>query len=120
MVDYCESCGAPLQTKELPFGLQLDDLTGEFRREGAAVKFPAQQVKIIVALLDYRACSKTKEYLHSEMYSDLLGSDKPEIKIVDVQICKIRKELSKLGLEIITEWGRGYRIELVEGMRASA
>jgi two-component system cell cycle response regulator CtrA len=29
-------------------------------------------------------------------------------KIVDVYICKIRKKLSPMGIEIETSWGKGY------------
>ena len=120
MVDYCECCGRPLPTKELPFGIEFDEFSGEFTRGDVGVRFPRQQVKIILALLDFQACSKTKQYVHSEMCSELLGSDKPEIAIVDVQVCKIRKKLSELGLTIVTEWGRGYRLEVAETQRASA
>lgn len=120
MVDYCECCGRPLPSKELAFGTQHDEVSGKFQRGDVSEKFSRYQVKIILALFDFEACSKTKQYLHSEMYSDLLGQDKPEIKIVDVQICKIRKKLGTLGLEVVTEWGRGYRIALAEAERLSA
>lgn len=34
----------------------------------------------------------------------------PEIKIVDVFICKMRKKLLKFNVEIETIWGQGYRL----------
>ena len=39
------------------------------------------------------------------------GMDEPEIKIIDVFVCKLRKKLSKIsgGIEFVeTVWGRGY------------
>ena len=45
------------------------------------------------------------------------GMDEPEIKIVDVFICKLRKKISDLtgGLNLIeTVWGRGYTLRDLE------
>ena len=36
--------------------------------------------------------------------------DEPEMKIVDVFICKLRKKIRPFGLEIATVWGLGYRM----------
>lgn len=36
--------------------------------------------------------------------------DEPEIKIVDVFVCKLRKKLKPYGIEIETLWGQGYRM----------
>ncbi len=52
----------------------------------------------------------TKEQLLAEMYAHRYGmDDEPEIKIVDVYICKLRRKFRKFpGLEIETIFGRGY------------
>jgi two-component system cell cycle response regulator CtrA len=49
----------------------------------------------------------TKEAILSNLYG---GMDEPEIKIIDVFVCKIRSKLAKAGLRnvIQTVWGRGY------------
>ena len=49
----------------------------------------------------------TKEMIMSQLYG---GMDEPEIKIVDVFICKIRSKLAKAGLRNVvgTVRGRGY------------
>jgi two-component system cell cycle response regulator CtrA len=38
--------------------------------------------------------------------------DEPEVKIIDVFVCKLRKKLARAGAEGIigTIWGRGYMI----------
>ena len=50
----------------------------------------------------------TKEMFLNHLYG---GMDEPELKIIDVFICKLRKKLSK-GMDgdnyIETVWGRGY------------
>lgn len=52
----------------------------------------------------------TRESLLASIYLDANESDIPDIKIIDVMICKIRKKLKHLGIEIETFWGKGYRI----------
>ena len=50
----------------------------------------------------------TKEMFLNHLYG---GMDEPELKIIDVSICKLRKKLSEAtGREnhIETVWGRGY------------
>lgn len=43
-----------------------------------------------------------------------LEQNEPELKIIDVFICKIRKKLKPLGLSIATHWGQGYSISFLE------
>lgn len=52
----------------------------------------------------------TKEMLLNHLYS---GMDEPELKIIDVFVCKLRKKLSAAGCEnyIETVWGRGYALK---------
>jgi len=40
------------------------------------------------------------------------GMDEPEVKIIDVFICKLRKKLARAGAGklITTIWGRGYMV----------
>jgi len=51
----------------------------------------------------------TKETFLSHLYG---GGDEPEMKIIDVFICKLRKKLAAAGAPalIATVWGRGYTI----------
>jgi DNA-binding response OmpR family regulator len=52
----------------------------------------------------------TKEMLLGHLYG---GKDKPELKIIDVFVCNLRKKLARAtdGKDYIeTVWGRGYRL----------
>lgn len=49
----------------------------------------------------------SKEAALDHMYFDR-PNDMPELKIIDVFICKIRKKLLPFGVAIDTVWGRGY------------
>jgi len=51
----------------------------------------------------------TKEAFLNHLYG---GMDEPEMKIIDVFICKLRKKLQLAGADnlIGTIWGRGYML----------
>ena len=51
----------------------------------------------------------TKEMFLAHLYG---GRDEPEMKIIDVFICKLRRKLNEAGAPGIIEtiWGRGYMI----------
>jgi two-component system cell cycle response regulator CtrA len=63
----------------------------------------------------------TKEMFLNHLYG---GMDEPELKIIDVFICKLRKKLAASAHgqhHIETVWGRGYVLrDPQDGMAASA
>jgi two-component system, cell cycle response regulator CtrA len=50
----------------------------------------------------------TKQSLMLALYGD--RPEEPEIKIVDVFVCKLRKKIARFGVSIETVWGQGYRL----------
>jgi two-component system cell cycle response regulator CtrA len=65
-----------------------------------------------------RGTTITKEMFLSELYG---GMDEPEIKIIDVFMCKIRKKLATAsgGKDYIeTVWGRGYLLREPQEVKA--
>jgi len=50
------------------------------------------------------------------------GMDEPELKIIDVFICKLRKKLKAVARDhyIETVWGRGYMLHDPQDERAAA
>jgi two-component system cell cycle response regulator CtrA len=61
--------------------------------------------------------SPRKETFMPALFSDRID-DAPDIKIVDVWICKMRRKLRPFGIEIKTCWGAGY--EMPEASKAIA
>ncbi len=62
----------------------------------------------IIELLSLRkGTTLTKEMFLNHLYG---GMDEPEVKIIDVFICKLRKKIEQMAGEnyIETVWGRGY------------
>lgn len=64
---------------------------------------------MLMALMQSGGAVKSKEQLLAAAYADRYGlGDEPEIKIVDVFVCKLRKKLAPHGIHVETVWGRGY------------
>ena len=61
---------------------------------------------IVACLYKNKGVCITKEHIFNVLYADKL--DQPEIRIIDVYICKLRRKLATYGLEVQTVWGRGY------------
>jgi two-component system cell cycle response regulator CtrA len=53
----------------------------------------------------------TKSSLMMAVYSDRPDDVEPEIKIIDVFVCKMRKKLARFDIEIRTVWGQGYSLQ---------
>ena len=69
-------------------------------------------------------CLRKGNVVSKESFLDHLygGMDEPEMKIIDVFICKLRKKIEKSGAStplIQTVWGRGYRVN-TDAMQCSA
>lgn len=51
----------------------------------------------------------SKPSIAAAIYADRID-EQPDIKIVDVMVCKMRKKLDRFGVEIQTIWGHGYAL----------
>jgi two-component system cell cycle response regulator CtrA len=72
------------------------------------VHLTGKEYRMLELLSMRKGTTLTKEMFLSQLYG---GMDEPEIKIIDVFMCKIRKKLANAsnGKEYIeTVWGRGY------------
>ena len=82
----------------------------------AHVHLTGKEYQMLELLSLRKGTTLTKEMFLNNLYG---GMDEPEIKIIDVFICKLRKKLANAssGKDYIeTVWGRGYVLrELSEG-----
>jgi two-component system, cell cycle response regulator CtrA len=88
------------------FAVNLDTKTVEV--EGKPVHLTGKEYQMLELLSLRKGTTLTKEMFLNHLYG---GMDEPELKIIDVFICKLRKKLSEAtGGEnyIETVWGRGY------------
>jgi two-component system, cell cycle response regulator CtrA len=85
--------------------------------EGRSVHLTGKEYAVLELLTLRKGVVLTKEAFLNHLYG---GMDEPEVKIIDVFICKLRKKLAQAGAsELIgTVWGRGYVLrDPMSGMR---
>jgi two-component system cell cycle response regulator CtrA len=76
--------------------------------DGSAVHLTGKEYQMLELLSLRKGTTLTKEMFLNHLYG---GMDEPELKIIDVFICKLRKKLAEAtgGQNYIeTVWGRGY------------
>src|SRR5690606_28047454 len=89
-----------------PVVVNLDTRTVEV--EGKTLHLTGKEYGIMELLSLRKGTTLTKEMFLNHLYG---GMDEPEVKIIDVFICKLRKKLAQAtgGQNYIeTVWGRGY------------
>jgi two-component system cell cycle response regulator CtrA len=98
--------------------VNLDAKTVE--AEGKAVHLTGKEYQMLELLSLRKGTTLTKEMFLNHLYG---GMDEPELKIIDVFICKLRKKLAQAtegDNYIETVWGRGYVLRDPEPARAAA
>jgi two-component system cell cycle response regulator CtrA len=88
--------------------------------DGARVHLTGKEYAMLELLSLRKGTTLTKEMFLTHLYG---GMDEPEVKIIDVFICKLRQKLSlACGGEnyIETVWGRGYVLHDPQELAAAA
>jgi two-component system cell cycle response regulator CtrA len=90
-------------------GLVLNLDSREVSVDGQPVHVTGKEYAILELLVLRKGMVLTKEAFLNHLYG---GLDEPEMKIIDVFICKLRKKLAQAGADslISTVWGRGYML----------
>jgi two-component system cell cycle response regulator CtrA len=90
--------------------LQIDLDNQEARFKGQLIRLTGKEYRILELLALRQNTILTKEMFLNHLYG---GMDEPELKIIDVFVCKLRRKLADVGMDprhISTVWGRGYRL----------
>ncbi|MDE1904153.1 MAG: response regulator transcription factor [Alphaproteobacteria bacterium] len=98
--------------------VNLDSRTVEC--EGAPLHLTGKEYGILELLSLRKGTTLTKEMFLNHLYG---GMDEPELKIIDVFVCKLRKKLATAtsGENYIeTVWGRGYVLRDPPGAEVAA
>jgi two-component system cell cycle response regulator CtrA len=88
--------------------------------DGKAVHLTGKEYQMLELLSLRKGTTLTKEMFLNHLYG---GMDEPELKIIDVFICKLRKKLAQAtegDNYIETVWGRGYVLRDPEPARQAA
>lgn len=110
MAERCPACGHQLsRDTTLAWGGFILDETGRTLTIGKKYVDLAPNAMIIMGVL-IRAQGRlvSKDALFGACYAHKPDADWPEMKIIDVFVCKIRAKSSALQECIKTSWGRGY------------
>jgi two-component system cell cycle response regulator CtrA len=97
--------------------VNLDGKTVEVA--GQRVHLTGKEYQMLELLSLRKGTTLTKEMFLNHLYG---GLDEPEVKIIDVFICKLRKKLNQYakGEYIETVWGRGYMLRDPQPMKEVA
>ncbi len=89
--------------------------------DGMRVNLTGKEYAILEMLSLRKGMTLTKEMFLTHLYG---GRDEPELKIIDVFVCKLRKKLAQAGAPasgcIETVWGRGYSLRDPQPERSAA
>lgn len=92
--------------------LEIDIRQRLVRINGQDLNLTSKEYSILELLALKKGCVLSKETFLNHIYG---GMDEPEVKIVDVFICKLRRKIAELagGINFIeTIWGRGYTLKI--------
>jgi predicted HicB family RNase H-like nuclease len=107
VLDRATGCGVASSTITIgKLTLDLDNSCAFVADE--PLKLTVKEYELLKALAVRKGQTVTKESLMSLLYNN---ENEPELKIIDVFVCKLRKKLAKAldGENLIdTIWGRGY------------
>lgn len=103
----CPVCGQPCHS--LPVTLLPE--RGMVVANGKFTVLTGKEMAILELLADRFPRVLSKDAILSLMYQ---FEDEPEIKIIDVFICKLRKKIEPIGVRIDTAWGKGYGLAVSE------
>jgi two-component system cell cycle response regulator CtrA len=89
--------------------LAVDIQSRQVTVQGRSVHLTRKEYQILETMLLRRGHVLRKEQFLHALYG---GLDGPEIKIIDVMVCKLRKKLLDAGIGnlIRTVWGQGYMV----------
>lgn len=99
--------------------LRLNLSSREVHANGMALHLTGKEYAILELLVLRKGMVLTKEVFLNHLYG---GMDEPEMKIIDVFVCKLRKKLSIAGADglIATVWGRGYMMRDLSADRSTS
>jgi DNA-binding response OmpR family regulator len=91
-------------------GIVIVPSAGVVSRNGQQVRLGTRMMELFMILHRRAGMIIERETLMDQLYQ--LKPDEPDMKVIDVMVCKLRRALQPLGMKIITAWGTGYALDL--------
>ena len=88
-------------------GVELDMASREVRVNGVRLALSRREYSVLELLFVRKGTILTKTTFLTQLY---VGTDEPEMKTIDVIVCRLRKRLAMAGAPAVidTVWGSGY------------
>ena len=106
----CPCCGASIINDGR---VLIDAESGIIIANGYLAALTKTEMEIFTLLWEVRPRVLSQENLLKKLYWQGSVDEEPEVKIIDVFVCKIRKQIAEMPISLETVWGRGYRIKLL-------
>jgi two-component system cell cycle response regulator CtrA len=100
-------------------GVELNMSSRDVRVNGARLSLSRREYSVLELLFLKRDVILTKGYFLNHLYT---GTEEPEMKTIDVIVCRLRKKLVAAGVPALidTVWGSGYILRDAPAMQAIA
>ncbi len=102
----CPCCGGPVDTVKL----ELNHDERIVRRGGSFARIGPHPFAVLEALVEAYPRVARRESIHSRLYEMRADGEEPDVRIVNVYVCHLRRDLKPLGLTVLSVWGQGYRL----------
>ncbi|HTV69309.1 MAG TPA: winged helix-turn-helix domain-containing protein [Rhizobiaceae bacterium] len=101
-----------LQRENVDLKHRLDTLlaTLEEREKPLPCKMTASEEIIARAFRARSPLVVKRETIYASLYAFRPDCDAPDMRIIDVYVCRLRKKLSLHGIRLDTAWGMGWRM----------
>ncbi len=87
--------------------LFLDFASSVCAIDGAPARLTGAEYKMLKLLTENTGSVVTRDMFLNRLYKDRL--EEPEVRIIDVFICHLRKKLGSFASNLKSVWGRGYK-----------
>ncbi len=100
----------PLCGNEAPSvaGVQVCLETNTALVDGQQIKLTGREAEILFVLADMSPHVVGKDFLLERLYAH--HADEPASKVFDVHVCRLRRKLAGIDIDIRTIWGRGWQL----------
>ena len=99
-------------------GQSLADITGPLVynngrmivHDGKMITLSNVEADFFMILFKHWPGTVAKERIFDALYWRKHESEEPEMKTIDVHAHKLRRKIRAVGLDVLTDWGSGYRL----------
>lgn len=104
------------ENAEMKALLRVDPSVDFLERAKLELGIMPQCAQILWALWDCKP--KSRDAIFHSVWGGKI--DQPEIKVIDVQVCRLRAALAPHGASIKTIWGYGYQLPFADRVKIAA